>query len=141
MFYNSSWVSCARLHRSRSLSILFYFFMATPTAYGNSWARDWILAMAMNYSRDPLAHCAGLGIELVECLGCPFYWYVIVHSNLLFLHFCGVTSKFLTLLLGAFFFPLMSLTKCISIIFILSKIQFIFFYIFLLWSLWFLSSY
>ena len=40
----------------------FFNFMATPTAYGSSWARDWIWATALA-APDPLAYCTVLGIE------------------------------------------------------------------------------
>ena len=41
-----------------------YFFMALPTAYGNSWARDWIQATAVTYTTsatttDPLTTAQG----------------------------------------------------------------------------------
>ena len=44
--------------------------MATPTAYGSSWAKDQIWATAATYAtamatQDPLTHCARLGIEPV----------------------------------------------------------------------------
>ena len=49
--------------------ILFYFLMATPSAYGSSWAGDLIQATAATYIRaatatlDPLTHCLGPGDE------------------------------------------------------------------------------
>ena len=43
---------------------IFIFFMATPVAYGSSWARDWIWTTAAIYTAavatsDPLTHCTG----------------------------------------------------------------------------------
>ena len=40
--------------------------MATPAAYGSSWARDWMWATAATYAvavLNPLTHCTGLGIK------------------------------------------------------------------------------
>ena len=42
--------------------------MATPPAYGNSWARDCIPVAGATYvaalvTQDPLTHCTELGIE------------------------------------------------------------------------------
>ena len=39
-------------------NIYIFNFMATPTSYGSSWARDWIWAIAVT-TLDPLSHCAG----------------------------------------------------------------------------------
>ena len=44
--------------------------MAVPTAYGSSWARDWIQVTAATYATavaipDSLTHCAGPGTEAV----------------------------------------------------------------------------
>ena len=39
-----------------------FTFMATPTGYGSSWARDQIQATAAA-TPDPLTHRAGPGIE------------------------------------------------------------------------------
>ena len=52
-----------------SLSLLLFFLMAVPAAYGSSWVRDRIPATAVTCTTvtamlDPLTHCAGLGIEL-----------------------------------------------------------------------------
>ena len=44
------------------VSMKTFFFMAPPTAYRISWARDWIPAVAVA-TLDPLIHCPGLGIE------------------------------------------------------------------------------
>ena len=43
------------------------FFMATPAAYGNTQARDWIWAAAATYAEaaampDSFTHCTRLGI-------------------------------------------------------------------------------
>ena len=51
-----------------------FFFMAAPTAYGSSWARDWIWAEAVTYAApvampDPLTHRTRLQIELSCCSG------------------------------------------------------------------------
>ena len=48
---------------------IFYFFMAIPTAYGSSQARDWIQATAATWATAEvtpysLTHWAGPGIEL-----------------------------------------------------------------------------
>ena len=86
-------------------------------------------------------------------LGCPSYWHIIVHSNLLrSFHFCGVgcnfSLSFPTLCIWALFsFWGMSLAKCLSVSFMFSKPScihwsFLLFFIlslFLLWSLWFIS--
>ena len=42
--------------------LLFYFLMATPLAYGSSWARDQIRVTAVA-TLDPLTHGTGPGIK------------------------------------------------------------------------------
>lgn len=63
---------CVCVNYIVTLKIFFFFhFIATPVAYGRSWARDRILASAATCADlaiagampDPLIHCAGLGIE------------------------------------------------------------------------------
>ena len=49
-------------------AVFFIFLITIPTAYGNSWARDWIWTAALIYAiavatSDPLTYCTGLGIE------------------------------------------------------------------------------
>ena len=49
--------------------ILFFSFMAVPTAHGRSWARDWIRAALATYATaaampEALTHCPGLEIKL-----------------------------------------------------------------------------
>ena len=47
------------------LFILCYFFMASPEAYGSSWARDWIEIHAASPAMlDPLTHWAELRLNL-----------------------------------------------------------------------------
>ena len=46
----------------------FFFLMATPVAYGSSWARDQIQATTADLCcsctmLDPVNHCAGQGME------------------------------------------------------------------------------
>ena len=51
-----------------SYIFFFFIFMAIPTAYGSSWARDWIWAPADTWTTaaamlDSLTYYTGLGIE------------------------------------------------------------------------------
>ena len=71
------YIGCANLHSHISKNVWGYsflhtfcrfFFMFTPTAYGNSWAGDWIWGTAVNYTTatltaHTLTHCAWPGIE------------------------------------------------------------------------------
>ena len=56
-------------------------FIAAHTAYGSSWARDWIRATAVTYitataTLDPLTHCARPGIKPT-----PLQWPKLLKSD------------------------------------------------------------
>ena len=70
-----------------------FFFLATPTACGSSWARDWIQAAAairatVGTTPDPLTHCAGLGIKPA-----PLQWPQLLQLDSYPLHDSGNSKK------------------------------------------------
>ena len=76
LFY---FILCIVLYYIVLYCIVLYFFMARFTAYGSSWARDWVPAAAA-----PLIHCTSLRPNLyyhsnLSC--CPWILNLVHHSG------------------------------------------------------------